>query len=85
VELVENELIHIENDPALSEVSIYHPYYSCFMCTYIRHLFLSAVVLYIFSFRQNIVELVENELIHIENDPALKHLLGDDEGAQAQA
>jgi hypothetical protein len=31
------------------------------------------------------VELVENELIHIENDPALKQLLGDDEGAQAQA
>ena len=35
--------------------------------------------------KQDIVELVENELIHIENDPALKHLLGDDEGAQAQA
>lgn len=35
--------------------------------------------------RQNIVELVENELIRIENDPALKHLLGDDEGTQAQA
>ena len=27
-----------------------------------------------------IVELVENELIRIENDPALKHLLGGNEG-----
>ena len=26
--------------------------------------------------KQDIVELVENELIRIENDPALKHLLG---------
>ena len=32
-----------------------------------------------------IVELVENELIRIENDPELKHLLGGDEGARAQA
>ena len=29
-----------------------------------------------------IVELVENELIRIENDPELKHLLGGDEGVQ---
>lgn len=28
--------------------------------------------------KQDIVELVENELIRIENDPALKHLLGED-------
>ena len=33
--------------------------------------------------KQDIVELVENELIRIENDPELKHLLGSDEGAQA--
>ena len=33
--------------------------------------------------KQDIVELVENELIRIENDPELKHLLGGDEGAQA--
>lgn len=30
--------------------------------------------------KQDIVELVENELIRIENTPELKHLLGDDEG-----
>ena len=30
--------------------------------------------------KQDIVALVENELIRIENDPALKHLLGDNEG-----
>ena len=30
--------------------------------------------------KQDIVELVENELIRIENDPALKHLLGGNEG-----
>ena len=30
--------------------------------------------------KQDIVELVENELIRIENDPELKHLLGGDEG-----
>lgn len=35
--------------------------------------------------KQDIVELVENELIRIENDPALKHLLGGNEGEQAQA
>ena len=35
--------------------------------------------------KQDIVELVENELIRIENDPELKHLLGGDEGARAQA
>ena len=35
--------------------------------------------------KQDIVELVENELIRIENDPVLKHLLGGDEGEQAQA
>ena len=29
---------------------------------------------------QDIVELVENELIRIENDSALKHLLGGNEG-----
>lgn len=29
--------------------------------------------------KQDIVELVENELIRIENDPALKHLLGNNE------
>lgn len=29
--------------------------------------------------KQDIVELVENELIRIENDPTLKHLLGDNE------
>lgn len=34
--------------------------------------------------KQDIVKLVENELIRIENDPELKHLLGGDEGAQAQ-
>ena len=34
--------------------------------------------------KQDIVELVENELIRIENDPELKHLLGGDGGAQAQ-
>ena len=33
--------------------------------------------------KQDIVELVENELLRIENDPELKHLLGSDEGAQA--
>ena len=32
--------------------------------------------------KQDIVELVENELIRIENDPKLKHLLGGDEGVQ---
>ena len=32
--------------------------------------------------KQDIVELVENELIRIENDPELKHLLGGDEGVQ---
>ena len=32
--------------------------------------------------KQNIVELVENELIRIENDPALKHLLSGNEGEQ---
>lgn len=35
--------------------------------------------------KQDIVELVENELIRIENDPTLKHLLGGNEGEQAQA
>ena len=30
--------------------------------------------------KQDIVELVENELNRIENDPALKHLLGGNEG-----
>lgn len=35
--------------------------------------------------KQDIVELVENELIRIENDPVLKHLLGGNEGEQAQA
>jgi regulator of replication initiation timing len=30
--------------------------------------------------KQDIVELVENELIRIENDSALKHLLGGNEG-----
>lgn len=35
--------------------------------------------------KQDIVELVENELLRIENDPELKHLLGDNEGALAQA
>ncbi|GAB6870990.1 hypothetical protein JCM16496A_33950 [Bacteroides rodentium JCM 16496] len=34
--------------------------------------------------KQDIVELVENELIRIENDPALKHPLGGNEGEQAQ-
>ena len=34
--------------------------------------------------KQDIVELVVNELIRIENDPALKHLLDGDEGTQAQ-
>ena len=29
--------------------------------------------------KQDIVELVERELIRIENDPALKHLLGGEE------
>ena len=29
--------------------------------------------------KQDIVELVENELIRIENDPKLKYLLGDNE------
>lgn len=33
--------------------------------------------------KQDIVELVENELVRIENDPALKHLLGGNEGKQA--
>lgn len=32
--------------------------------------------------KQDIVELVENELIRIENDPELKHLLGGNEGEQ---
>ena len=29
--------------------------------------------------KQDIVELVENELIRIENDPELRHLLGNSE------
>lgn len=29
--------------------------------------------------KQDIVELVENELIRIENDPSLKHLLGEED------
>lgn len=33
--------------------------------------------------KQDIVELVENELIRIENDPELKHLLGGNEGEQS--
>ena len=32
--------------------------------------------------KQDIIELIENELIRIENDPKLKHLLGDSEGDQ---
>ena len=35
--------------------------------------------------KQDIVELVENELSRIENDPALKHLLGDNEREREQA
>ena len=35
--------------------------------------------------KQDIVELIENELFRIENDPALKHLLGGDEGSKPQA
>lgn len=33
--------------------------------------------------KQDIVELVENELIRIENNPELRHLLGNNEGEQA--
>ena len=33
--------------------------------------------------KQDIVELVENELIRIENDPELKYLLGGNEAEQA--
>lgn len=33
--------------------------------------------------KQDIIELIENELIRIENDPELKHLLGGNEGEQA--
>ena len=33
--------------------------------------------------KQDIVQLVENELIRIENDPELKHLLGGNEGEQS--
>lgn len=32
--------------------------------------------------KQDIVELIENELFRIENDPALKHLLGGNEEEQ---
>ena len=35
--------------------------------------------------KQDIVELVENELIRIENDPALKHLLGNNETEPGKA
>ena len=35
--------------------------------------------------KQDIVELVENELIRIENDPALKHLLGNNETKPGKA
>ena len=35
--------------------------------------------------KQDIVELIENELFRIENDPALKHLLGGDEGSKPLA
>ena len=35
--------------------------------------------------KQDIVELVENELIRIENDPELKHLLGNDKEEPGKA
>ena len=35
--------------------------------------------------KQDIVELVENELLRIENDPELKHLLGNNEKEPSKA
>ena len=90
-ETIDQKIFHaqivVDNDAVQKETATYQPIpeISSFLDENGNDIMEQQIQANYRQIKQDIVELVENELIHIENDPALKHLLGDDEGAQAQA
>ena len=89
-ETIDQKIFHaqivVDNDAVQKETATYQPIpeISSFLDENGNDIMEQQIQANYRQIKQDIVELVENELIRIENDPELKHLLGGDGGAQAQ-
>ena len=87
-ETIEQKIFHaqivVDNDAVQKEMAAYQPIpeISSFLDENGNDTMEQQIQANYRQIKQDIVELVENELIRIENDPELKHLLGGDEGVQ---
>lgn len=89
-ETIEQKIFHaqivVDNEAIQKEIAAYQPIpeISSFLDENGKDTMEQQIKANYRQIKQDIVELVENELIRIENDPELKHLLGGNEGEQAQ-
>lgn len=89
-ETIEQKIFHaqivVDNEAIQKEIAAYQPIpeISSFLDENSKDTMEQQIKANYRQIKQDIVELVENELIRIENDPELKHLLGGNEGEQAQ-
>ena len=84
-ETIEQKIFHaqivVDNEAVQKETAAYQPIpeISCFLDENGNDTMEQQIQANYRQIKQDIVELVENELIRIENDPKLKYLLGDNE------
>ena len=84
-ETIDQKIFHaqivVDNDAVQKETAAYQPIpeISSFLDAEGNDTMEQQIQVNYRQIKQDIVELVENELIRIENDPALKHLLGNNE------
>ncbi|WP_299096580.1 TraM recognition domain-containing protein [uncultured Bacteroides sp.] len=84
-ETIEQKIFHaqivVDNEAIQKETAAYQPIpeISCFLDENGNDTMEQQIQANYRQIKQDIVELVENELIRIENDPKLKYLLGDNE------
>ena len=89
-ETIEQKIFHaqivVDNEAIQKEIAAYQPIpeISSFLDENGKDTMEQQIKANYRQIKQDIVELVENELTRIENDPELKHLLGGNEGEQAQ-
>ncbi len=87
-EIIEQKIFHaqivVDNEAVQKETAAYQPIpeISSFLDAEGNDTMEQQIQANYRQIKQDIVELVENELIRIENDPELKHLLGNNEGKQ---
>lgn len=84
-ETIRQKIFHaqivVDNEAVQKETAAYQPIpeISCFLDENGNDTMERQIQTNYRQIKQDIVELVENELVRIENDPSLKHLLGEED------